>query len=701
MQAQSADGVIHDFPDGTDISVVDRVMKDYAGEQKQDAPATFTEYGPDATTPATGVQSQAGADINAVGQGAVSGTGAVIAGAGRIAQAGQGPSAQRVLAALDLIDQGKTRDAYQGLSDPERQEIGAYRGGTGDDKAAQRAELQQSIVDYSKPNAAMRAGSAIEGAAPGMFPVAPEHEGIQTGVGRMIGGVAPAMAATAALGPLGAAATIASQTYDGTYQDAIAKGATHEEADNAAGKSAVAQTLTMALPVSRLLTVPVSLREGLAKTLVNLGQNGVEFGSANAIGTFANNYVASQTYDPTRSLTQGVGQAGLEGAIAGLIIPAVGGIARAGATVGDVLKAPDVDTAIAAAKVASHLSPSFNSVRGEVEPEFTGLPQESASTPGAFDWADLFAKRPAEPASAEDATTPAGVPTPLPETPLGPAAHGAADDIPLIQRASAAAKEVANNWYQKADETGGTLAPDFTNALLDKAEDFAKQTRGGKLTVGESPISGLLDRWQELRDQPISLQEANEMDQGLGDLIDKEFNSGRLSGEGRNLLDLQTTFRNMIRDAGPEDTGGGTEGFDALKQGRAAWAQAMKITDLERILDRAQLTDNPATSIKSGIRVLLSNPARVRGYDGEEIAALKSAADRGSIGAVLHVFGSRLIPYAAGAAGLTGGPLGAGLAAGAGYVGSTAARNAATALQTRRMNNAISVLSEGVPEPPQ
>lgn len=30
MQAQSADGVLHDFPDGTDPSVVDRVMKDYA-----------------------------------------------------------------------------------------------------------------------------------------------------------------------------------------------------------------------------------------------------------------------------------------------------------------------------------------------------------------------------------------------------------------------------------------------------------------------------------------------------------------------------------------------------------------------------------------------------------------------------------------------------------------------------------------------
>ena len=48
MQAQSADGVIHDFPDGTDISVVDRVMKSYAADmpQKTEAAPTATDVPP-------------------------------------------------------------------------------------------------------------------------------------------------------------------------------------------------------------------------------------------------------------------------------------------------------------------------------------------------------------------------------------------------------------------------------------------------------------------------------------------------------------------------------------------------------------------------------------------------------------------------------------------------------------------------------
>jgi hypothetical protein len=306
-------------------------------------------------------QGQAAADVNAVGQGLVSGTGAAIAGAGRIAQAGSGPDAQKMLASLDLVDQGKNAAAYQKLTDAQRVQIASYIRGGPDDRQAQRDALQQTIEDYNKPNAVTRAGMAVEGAAPSLFPVDPANEGIQTGVGRMIGGTAPALVAGAPGGPVGilaSLATIGSQAYDGAYQDAVSKGATHEQADDAAGRSALAQSALMVAPVGRLLQrVPVPLRDGLTATLVNLGQHGVEFGTANGLGTFANNYVAQQTYDPGRPLTQGTGNAALEGAIAGLVIPAIGGAVRTArapaVTVDDVMAAPDVDSAIAAAGKAA------------------------------------------------------------------------------------------------------------------------------------------------------------------------------------------------------------------------------------------------------------------------------------------------------------------------------------------------------------
>ena len=104
---------------------------------------------------------------------------------------------------------------------------------------------------------------------------------------------------------------------------------------------------------------------------------------------------------------------------------------------------------------------------------------------------------------------------------------------------------------------------------------------------------------------------------------------------------------------------GGADGFDALRTGRQAWAAAMKLRDLEAIQQRAEMTEQPSTSIRTQIRTILGNAKKSRGYTDEELAALRNAADRGALGSTLHVFGSRLVPYAAGVFGLShGGPLG-------------------------------------------
>lgn len=267
-----------------------------------------------------------------------------------------------------------------------------------------------------------------------------------------------------------------------------------------------------------------------------------------------------------------------------------------------------------------------------------------------------------------------------------------------IPKTAAEAKTIAAHYYQKADDVGGQLTPEVTNKFLDKAQSIGPQTPEGQLIRGESPITQLTQRIEGMRDQPISLRAAQEIDEGLGDIVDKEYGLKGLSKDGRNVLDLQSAFRSMIQNAGPEDTVGGTEGFAALKDGRAAWSQAAKMGDLERIQTRAQLSDNPATAIKSGIRTLLSNPQRARGYTPEEVSALKSAANRGILGGTLHVFGYRMIPAVAGAAGFVGGGVPGAVATAMGaQVGSSLMRRAAAALQTNRLDNALGTLGARVP----
>jgi hypothetical protein len=199
--------------------------------------------------------------------------------------------------------------------------------------------------------------------------VAPENEGLQTGAARAVTGMVPLVLASIFGGPVGTTAAMASmfpQGYHSTLKEAKEAGASQEDAEAAATASAALTTATMMVPLSRVMqTIPVNLRAGLAKTLVDLGEKGVEFASFNALSTIANNYVAGQSFDPARPLLKGVPQAAAEGAIAGPLLHGMGlGVTAAGRAfparpnvqprppapprpvVQDVLNADNLDTAI-------------------------------------------------------------------------------------------------------------------------------------------------------------------------------------------------------------------------------------------------------------------------------------------------------------------------------------------------------------------
>jgi hypothetical protein len=262
------------------------------------------------------------------------------------------------------------------------------------------------------------------------------------------------------------------------------------------------------------------------------------------------------------------------------------------------------------------------------------------------------------------------------------------------------AKAVAGAYYSIAEKSGGELTPQFTNKFIDNISSELPQTEAGRAVAGQGEVASLVDRIKGLRDKPMTLQAAQEVDEGIGNLIDREFGVRGLSKEGKRLADIQSNFRNQIENAGPGDISGGSQGFDALGPARKAWSQAMKLSDLERIQTRAEMTDNPATSVRTQIRTLINNPSKLRGYSPEEIDALKTAAERGTIGSILHVFGSRLVPLAAGAVGFGTGPISGLLAAGGAHVASTALRNAATGIAERRLLDVNRILGRSVPPPP-
>ena len=106
--------------------------------------------------------------------------------------------------------------------------------------------------------------------------------------------------------------------------------------------------------------------------------------------------------------------------------------------------------------------------------------------------------------------------------------------LPAAPTTAAEAKQIASSYYERANQPGNdaTLTPQFFDKIYSSAKDAGKQTEAGQATAGPNAITALLDRWQALKGKPLPLASAQEMYEGLGDLIDQEWSGGRLSKVG-------------------------------------------------------------------------------------------------------------------------------------------------------------------------
>jgi len=253
-------------------------------------------------------------------------------------------------------------------------------------------------------------------------------------------------------------------------------------------------------------------------------------------------------------------------------------------------------------------------------------------------------------------------------------------------------RALASEQYKKAEQLGGLLSKDVTNNFIAEASKKLKpQTKAGALVAGDTISGKLADRVAKLVDQPLTLDEAQEIDEFLGDTVDSLTELGKVTKEGKKVLDLQTSLREAIEAATPDNGGvvGGKDGFEALKEGRKLWSTQARLRDVEKIITRAEMTDNPATAIKTGFKNLATNPQRMRGYTQAERKAIEKAANSGVITDVLRIGGSRLIPMISGATGGFSGAV-------AGQAASMASRGAATKLQVGKAQQAADLIARGV-----
>lgn len=241
-------------------------------------------------------------------------------------------------------------------------------------------------------------------------------------------------------------------------------------------------------------------------------------------------------------------------------------------------------------------------------------------------------------------------------------------------------KSLATDAYKVAAEKGGVLKSQFIDNLIGKASEFDKQTKIGKALTGSSPISQIKEALAPFKGKKLDLASLQEVDEVLGDKIDDYVENGVIKKAGLPLLKLQSSLREMIDSASPEIIEGGKQGFESLREARALWSKAAKLRDIEKIITRAEMTDNPATAIKTGFRTLFSNSNRFKYFNQEEKKLIKEAAKSGIVTDTLRTFGSRLIPIGeiVGGGGIS--------SAVVGQATSMASRNLATRSQIAKAN---------------
>lgn len=253
-------------------------------------------------------------------------------------------------------------------------------------------------------------------------------------------------------------------------------------------------------------------------------------------------------------------------------------------------------------------------------------------------------------------------------------------------------------WRNRQRQAGSKFinaAGQDANSLSNVEKQIARETSRLKPANSEF-MSQTVDEAKSLANIRKQIANQEEIIKKQASQITNEFLSDsvadakNINNIRKQISDQEKIIKNLEREnmiINKERLETGKEGFEALKQGRQLWSRAAKLRDIEKIISRAEMTDNPATALKTGFRTLYHNPDRMRGYSADEKKLIKQAAESGIITDILRTFGSRLNPIISVG---SGGGLGATAAT---QAGSMASRGLATKLQldkAQRLSRAVS-----------
>lgn len=221
-------------------------------------------------------------------------------------------------------------------------------------------------------------------------------------------------------------------------------------------------------------------------------------------------------------------------------------------------------------------------------------------------------------------------------------APSAANKIPI---SADTVKTAARNAYDHVEKSGTGFQPSLADKAIDILDKAKQQPIAGKVLTSESAdINKALGEYGDLKNTPLSITDFQALDSSLGDKAAQAYVSGN-ANKGRIISQAQDEIRSLVKPGNlqPQDLTGTREGIDALTQHAIPlWSTQAKMADIEKIVTRANMMDNPSTGIKTGFRNLALNKNRMASYPPDVQKLIVKAATTGRADDILGIIGSRL-----------------------------------------------------------
>jgi hypothetical protein len=241
---------------------------------------------------------------------------------------------------------------------------------------------------------------------------------------------------------------------------------------------------------------------------------------------------------------------------------------------------------------------------------------------------------PEEPLSAEDqAINTLGTKTP--ETP---------------SYTSADLRARAKPYYDYSKSQGVDFTPETQAAIPDAINSALLKTGKMNASLHSDTLSVLGDLQKEADAGTLDMESLHQYRQLFGDVVNGNLHpNGKMMPDAMKANSAIDAIDNILERAKNDPTmlnKGNPDAIDAWQKGQQLWAASARASDIERIMQRAEFMQNPATSMRQGFASLAGNQARLSRFTPEQQSMIKDAASSNLGIEAMRAIGSRLIPYA-------------------------------------------------------